>query len=147
MEKVVSCPQSIVLGVRWVGQVVYRWAGWLWFKVLKGTAGNGQLGKVKSTPYNWRDRESVSSQVTGWSWGMEFSLMIEVDWALCQRVGQVCGAGCHLREGNDHLATAVPCEGQGWESEQEPVRLPQPFFVLCAAVPVMEFPHSHSKSV
>ena len=39
--------------------------------------------------------------------------MIEVDWALCQRVGQVCGAGCHLREGNDHLATAVPCEGQG----------------------------------
>ena len=90
------CPQSIVLGMWWVGQVVYRWAGWLWFKVLKGTAGNGQLGKVKSTPYNWRDRESVSSQVTGWSWGMEFSLMSEEDWPLCQRMGQVCGAGCRL---------------------------------------------------
>ena len=73
--------------------------------------------------------------------------MIEVDWALYQRVEQVCGAGCHLREGNDHLGTAVPCEGQGWEREQEPIRLPQPFFVPCAAVPVMEFPHSHSKSV
>ena len=30
-------------------------------------------------------------------------------------------------EGTDHLGTAVPCEGHGWESEQEPVRLPQPF--------------------
>ena len=50
-------------------------------------------------------------------------------------------------EGTDHLGTAVPCEGHGWEREQEPVRLPQPFFVPCAAVPVMEFLHSHSKSV
>ena len=41
----------------------------------------------------------------------------------------------------------MPCEGQEWEREQEPVRLPQPFFVPYAAVPVMEFPHSHSKSV
>ena len=44
----VSGPQSIVLGVRWVGQVVYRWVAWLLFKgcaVLKGTAGSGQLGR------------------------------------------------------------------------------------------------------
>ena len=48
MEVVVSCPQSIVLGVRWVGQVVYRRVAWLLFKgcaVLKGTAGSGQLGR------------------------------------------------------------------------------------------------------
>ena len=48
MEKVVSCPQSIVLGVRWVGQVVYRRVALLLFKgcaVLKGTAGSGQLGR------------------------------------------------------------------------------------------------------
>ena len=38
-------------------------------------------------------------------------------------------------------------KGRGWEREQEPNRLPQLFFVRCAAVPVMEFPHSHSKSV
>ena len=37
--------------------------------------------------------------------------MIEMDWPLCQRVGQACGAECHLREGTDHLGTAVPCEG------------------------------------
>ena len=43
-----SCPQSIVLGLRWVGQVVYRWAVWLLFKgyaVLMGTVGTGQLGR------------------------------------------------------------------------------------------------------
>ena len=43
-----SCPQSIVLGVRWVGQVVYRRAVWLLFKgcvVLKGTVGSRQLGR------------------------------------------------------------------------------------------------------
>ena len=68
--------------------------------------------------------------------------MIEEDWALCHRVGQVCGA-----EGTDHLGTAVPCEGQGWERGQEPFSLPQPFFVPYAAVPVMVFPHSHSKSL
>ena len=48
MEKVVSCPQSIVLGVRWVGQVVYRWVAWLLFKGcagLKVTAGSGELGR------------------------------------------------------------------------------------------------------
>ena len=48
VEKVVSCPQSIVLGVRWVGQVVYRQVAWLLFKgctVLKGTASSGQLGR------------------------------------------------------------------------------------------------------
>ena len=48
MEVVVSCPQSIVLGVRWMGQVVYRWAAWLLFKGcagLKGTVGSGQLGR------------------------------------------------------------------------------------------------------
>ena len=45
-----SCPQSIVLGVWWVGQVVYRWEAWLLFKGcagLKGTAtvGSEQLGR------------------------------------------------------------------------------------------------------
>ena len=42
-----SCPQSIVLGVWWVGQVVYRWEAWLLFKGcagLKGTVGSGKLG-------------------------------------------------------------------------------------------------------
>ena len=44
----VSCHQSIVLGVRWVGKVVYRWAAWLLFKGcagLKGTVGSVQLGR------------------------------------------------------------------------------------------------------
>ena len=40
-----SCPQSIVLGLRWVGQVVYRWAAWL---VLKGCAGLRALRAVGS---------------------------------------------------------------------------------------------------
>ena len=43
-----SCPQSIVLGVWWVGQVVYRWEAWLLCNGcagLKGTVGSGQLGR------------------------------------------------------------------------------------------------------
>ena len=44
----VSCPQSIVLGVRWVGQMVYRRVALLLFKGcagLKVTAGSGELGR------------------------------------------------------------------------------------------------------
>ena len=67
--------------LRRVGQVVYRWALWFLFKKLcwtEGHCGQWAAGQVKSDPHNWRDRESVSSQVTGWSWEIELSLITKV---------------------------------------------------------------------
>ena len=60
-----SCPQSIVLGVRWVGQVVYRRVAWLLFKgcvVLKGPAGSGQLGSWAGEVHPTQlERENLSA--------------------------------------------------------------------------------------
>ena len=57
------------VGVRWVDQVVHRWAVWLLFKgctILKGTAGHGQLDHgVKSAPHNWRDSLSAPRGLGG----------------------------------------------------------------------------------
>ena len=47
MEKVCAFLSPLCWG-EVMGQVVYRWVAWLLFKgcvVLKGTVGNGQLGR------------------------------------------------------------------------------------------------------
>ena len=102
-----------------MGQVVYRWAAWLLFKgsclkcCTEGRCGQWAAGQVTSTPYNWTDRGSVSSRVTGWSWEIEFSLITKMVDHCARGWGQVYGAKCHLREGSDCRGTAVPCEGWG----------------------------------
>ena len=73
--------------------------------------------------------------------------MIEVDWDCARGWDRYMGQGAAFEKAL--ITSVLQClvKSRGWEREQEPIRLPQPFFVLCAAVPVMEFPHSHSKSV
>ena len=68
-----SCPQSIMLGRG-------GWARWFTGGLCctEGHCGQCAAGQVKSAAHKWTDRESVSSQVTGWSWETEFSLMTKV---------------------------------------------------------------------
>ena len=73
--------------------------------------------------------------------------MIEVDWDCARGWDRYMGQGAAFEKAL--ITSVLQClvKSRGWEREQEPIRLPQPFFVPCAAVLVMEFPHRHSKSV